>query len=516
MRFARYPPIHLVEAVACMVLRDSFWFVAGAMTMFAALLIGRALWRDRAVSYGTGIAGAVAFIATALGAYLYLGSPDTNAFAADDASGKRVGPHPANMATGATQPGSMTDVANKLAARLAAGGGTRQEWLLLAQSYELMGKSDEAQSAREQAAVASSSATAAVWEGTGSRSDVIPAAATGLLPNISGRTPHVGGDLVIPQPDLSPADEQQLSQAEQLRRARNFAGAHEIYTSLAKRNALTADAWADYADVGASLNDGSLSGEPAKAIDASLQIDPRQPKALWLKASLAHEERRYSDALTVWRRLDSVIPASSPDHKIIASNIEEASRLAQSERNAPKQSAIKIAAAGSASAANSPKSAATIASTATAPPLSAANTASSSKPTAGAGSATTTAQASPKAASSSTARIAGTVDLSSSLAAKAPREAILFIYAKRLDMPGPPLAVVRLQVSNWPVAFVLDDSNAMIAGHSLSSADNVKLEARISRSGNAQAQPGDLIGTLARVDPRAGNSVRIAIDREIG
>ncbi len=55
------------------------------------------------------------------------------------------------------------------------------------------------------------------------------------------------------------------------------------------------------------------------------------PKALWLKASLEHEEQRYRDAVSTWRNLLAVVPADSSDARIIEANIAEATRLAASQ-----------------------------------------------------------------------------------------------------------------------------------------------------------------------------------------
>jgi hypothetical protein len=115
--------------------------------------------------------------------------------------------------------------------------------------------------------------------------------------------------------------------AEQARRQRNFSAAREAYAALERQSALTADEWADYADVVASLQDGALGGEPARLIDEALRADPSQPKGLWLKASLAHQQARYDEALVLWQRLREPLPADSPDRRIIAANIEEATRL---------------------------------------------------------------------------------------------------------------------------------------------------------------------------------------------
>jgi hypothetical protein len=48
--------------------------------------------------------------------------------------------------------GSLEEVTARLAARLAAAGGTPDEWRLLAQSYEYLGRAQEAQNARARAA----------------------------------------------------------------------------------------------------------------------------------------------------------------------------------------------------------------------------------------------------------------------------------------------------------------------------------------------------------------------------
>lgn len=120
-----------------------------------------------------------------------------------------------------------------------------------------------------------------------------------------------------------------LARAEEHRRKREFEQACEAYAVIVERGAMTADAWADYADAQGSLA-GSLAGAPARAIEAALALDPRHAKALWLKASLAHEERRYADALDTWKRLLAIVPPGSPDARIVESNIAEASRLASS------------------------------------------------------------------------------------------------------------------------------------------------------------------------------------------
>jgi hypothetical protein len=126
--------------------------------------------------------------------------------------------------------------------------------------------------------------------------------------------------------------------AEQARRQRNYSAAREAYATLEKQSALTADEWADYADVVASLQNGALGGEPARLIGEALKANPAQPKGLWLQASLAHQKARYDEALSWWKRLREQLPADSPDQRIIAANIEEAARLMAGNGPAPHPS----------------------------------------------------------------------------------------------------------------------------------------------------------------------------------
>jgi tetratricopeptide (TPR) repeat protein len=121
-----------------------------------------------------------------------------------------------------------------------------------------------------------------------------------------------------------------LARADDLRRQRKFKEATETYRLAAAAGAMNADAWADYADALASAG-SSLQGAPADALAKALALDPRHPKALWLKASLAHEEHRYQDAVTTWRNLLAVVPVNSSDARIIEANIAEATRLAASQ-----------------------------------------------------------------------------------------------------------------------------------------------------------------------------------------
>ena len=75
-----------------------------------------------------------------------------------------------------------------------------------------------------------------------------------------------------------------------------------------------------------------------------------------------------------------------------------------------------------------------------------------------------------------------------------------------------PLAVLRGTASELPRRFALDDTMAMTPTAKISGAQAVRIEARISRSGNATPQPGDLVGSSVVVKPGA-RDLAIVIDK---
>lgn len=208
--------------------------------------------------------------------------------------------------------GSMEAATEVLAARLAAKGGSDEDWNLLAQSYDFLGRSDEARLAREHKVSAQRSLQTSMAATAPVRP---PTAMPALMPQVTvagGKTAAL------------------LTQAEEHRRKREFKQACDVYRQIIASGGMTADSWADFADaLGSAAPNGSLSGEAAQAIDKALALDPKQTKALWLKASLAHEEHRYQDALAAWRALLALMPAGSSDARIIEANIAEAERLAR-------------------------------------------------------------------------------------------------------------------------------------------------------------------------------------------
>ncbi len=78
-----------------------------------------------------------------------------------------------------------------------------------------------------------------------------------------------------------------------------------------------------------------------------------------------------------------------------------------------------------------------------------------------------------------------------------------------------PLAVQRATVADLPLRFRLDDSMAMTPNAKLSTTPKVVVVARISKSGNAISQPGDLGAETALVAPGT-SGLAIEIAKEVG
>jgi cytochrome c-type biogenesis protein CcmH len=112
-------------------------------------------------------------------------------------------------------------------------------------------------------------------------------------------------------------------------------------------------------------------------------------------------------------------------------------------------------------------------------------------------------------------KLAGTVSLSPKLKGRAAPDDAVFIFARAAEGPRVPLAVLRKQVRDLPLSFSLDDSMAMAPGISLSGFPRVVVGARISKSGGAAPQPGDLQGASAVVANDAAG-VKVVIDSVVG
>ena len=264
-------------------------------------------------------------------------------------------------------------------------------------------------------------------------------------------------------------DPNQLQGWVMLGRVRRAMGQFEAAgQAYAKALALSSDddVAIERAEVLAQAKQGSFEGEPWKIIEAVLRANPDQLSALLLAGSAAYSEGRYEHALKHWQRARTQMAADAPD----LPPLEEA--LAQVRG--------KLGLAASAAPAS--------------PQVSQAP-------------ATT---ASPSASAS---RITGVVQLATSVKAKVAPTDTVFIYATPADGTRMPLAIVRTTVAALPYAFTLDDSSAMTQAN-LASVAQVTLRARISKTGEARAQPGDLGVVLTPVKTGA-QGVQLTIEGEM-
>ncbi|MEO8135124.1 MAG: hypothetical protein ABI831_14215, partial [Betaproteobacteria bacterium] len=108
--------------------------------------------------------------------------------------------------------------------------------------------------------------------------------------------------------------------------------------------------------------------------------------------------------------------------------------------------------------------------------------------------------------------ITGIVKLAPMLAAQVAPNDTLFVFARAAEGPRMPVAILRLKASELPKQFRLDDTLGMAGGPTLSTVPQVRIEARVSKSGEALPKPGDLRGESAVVAPGAAN-VEVIIDR---
>lgn len=215
---------------------------------------------------------------------------------------------------------------------------------------------------------------------------------------------------------------------------------------------------ADTADALAVVAGRKLEGEPLALVNKALKLAPDNLKALSLAGTAAFDRGDFAGAVKHWEHVLAVAPPDSPWLPRVRESIAEA-RAAGGMPPAPM--APTAAAPG-------PQGA-----PAQQPPAAVA------------------------AAADANTSVRGRVTLAAALRAKAAPEDTVFVYARAAEGPRMPLAIVRKQVKDLPFEFQLDDSMAMSPANKLSMHPQVIVSARVSKSGSAMPQPGDLAGDSA-------------------
>jgi len=197
-----------------------------------------------------------------------------------------------------------------------------------------------------------------------------------------------------------------------------------------------------YADAIAYASDKNLAGKPTELVFKALALEPDNMNALWLGGMAKAQQGDPVTAIKLWKKLTALLPPGSDAQKEIND------LLAKIESESPQAVAQPDAT---------------------------------------------------QSANVSDVAIEVQVSLAPELQKSTSPGDTVFVYAQALSGPKMPLAIVRKQVSDLPLTVSLNDTMAMMPNMKLSNFTQVKLLARISKSGNAISQPGDLIGVIEQV-----------------
>jgi len=234
--------------------------------------------------------------------------------------------------------------------------------------------------------------------------------------------------------------------------------AERAYSRLGPDLGNNAELLAEFAEMLVQKNNG-FDDRARDLIGKALKLEPNNMLALFLGGGEAFAGGRHAEAAALWERLLPQLEPGGEDARMVEANIAKAR-----ERSG------------------------------------------GAKPPAGARQA---AKAPPAAAGKA---VSGRVELAPALKDKANPDDVVFIFARAVDGPRMPLAAQRARVADLPVDFMLDDRQAVMPEATISSAQQVRIEVRVSKSGKATPGKGDLTGKSAPVKPGA-KGLRIVIDQ---
>jgi cytochrome c-type biogenesis protein CcmH len=224
-----------------------------------------------------------------------------------------------------------------------------------------------------------------------------------------------------------------------------------------------------------------------------MEVEPANPNGLWLRGMAAFQADDYPGALARWEPLLALLDPAGSDATQVTKLMDEARSRAGMAPATAGPGGVGAAPTQVTEAAQPVAPALADAPTPVASPVKAATPA-------------------PQAAAPA-AKLTVRVALDPSLAAQAPRDASVFIYAKAVAGPPMPLAAQRVQVADLPVTLTLDDAMAMMPQMRLSAFPQVTVGARISRGGQAMPQSGDLEGEVSPVASSQAEPVSVTISR---
>jgi len=202
--------------------------------------------------------------------------------------------------------------------------------------------------------------------------------------------------------------------------------------------------------------DHRIEGRAQELLERAVKLDPQSQRGLWLLGISQFQHDQYAQAAATWRQLQPQLEPGSN----VAKAVEEQIAIADARANGGDKPALE------------------------------ATTAKPTQPS-----------------------LQVEVALSPTLKDKLAPGDTLFVYARAEQGPPMPLAVAKMDATALPATVTLNDGMGMTPQLKLSSASRVFVGARISKSGQAIAQPGDLEGDAGVVDVNTHNPIKISIDK---
>jgi len=242
-----------------------------------------------------------------------------------------------------------------------------------------------------------------------------------------------------------------------------FQDAVQAYQHALQLDGKNPDLLSSYADVLIMVHDGEFTDQVGDLLNQALKADPHHLKALWLRGHWRFRHSNYRGAIDDWQIVMTALPPGDENAVTIQRQINAAkARLGE--------------------------------------PVEAVATATRPKP-------------SPPAAQGTAIQVK--VSLAPALRDKAASGDTVFIFARAVQGPRMPLAIVRKRVADLPVSVTLDDSLAMSPAMVLSKFDQVVVGARISKTGQAMPSSGDMQGLVSPVDTHNSGEIQLTIDTQV-
>lgn len=206
---------------------------------------------------------------------------------------------------------------------------------------------------------------------------------------------------------------------------------------------------ADYADTLATNANGSFVGKPTELINKALKLDPNNLMALWLSGTISYTSGNYKAAVQIWEKLAQKIPPGTEEARSIEGSIAEARSKAGLSLVAPAVASGKV--------------------------------------------------------------ISGSIEISADMKSKLKAGDTVMVIARQ---PGErmPVAVLKTAATNFPMSFVLNDALAMNPNAPLSKLSEASIEVRISKTGMAKPEAGDLFSAPQTVKVGTSN-IRLLVDQ---